>query len=91
MIGSGGHALDRSYESHCNEAETTYSIQHQTARAHLCKYLGGNGKEGLMTADGHMVTLPEYDCIEAVGPDTYICTISNDDKVMLNGEGKMVR
>ena len=91
MIGSGGHALDRSYESHCNEAETTYSIQHQTARAHLCKYLGGNGKEGLMTADGHMVTLPEYDCIEAVGPDTYICTISNDDKVLLNGEGKKVR
>lgn len=43
-----------------------------------------------MTADGHMVTLPEYDCIEAVGPDTYICTISNDDKVVLNGEGKKV-
>ena len=44
-----------------------------------------------MTADGHMVTLPEYDCIEAVGLDTYICTISNDDKVVLNGEGKKVR
>ncbi len=43
-----------------------------------------------MTADGHMVTLPEYDYIEAVGPDTYICTISNDDKVVLNGEGKKV-
>lgn len=69
----------------------TYTIaEHKKTRAHLCKYSAG-GKEGLMTPEGHVITLPKYDDIVAIGPDTYLCDVSHGDKEILNGKGLKVR
>ena len=46
---------------------------------------------GLMTAEGHVVTMPQYQGIEALGYDLYICTTTNCDKVIVNGKGELVR
>lgn len=54
-------------------------------------YVAGNGYEGLMTREGRIVTMPLYENIEAIGPDLYLCTVSNDDKVVVNGKGEIVR
>jgi len=48
------------------------------------------GFEGLMTADGHIVTMPKYGYIEAMGYDTYLCSTINGDKVVVNGKGVIV-
>lgn len=74
-----------------DEYEYVCSTEHKKARAHLCKYTAGNYKEGLMTPEGHMVTLPKYEDIDAIGPDTYICTVSHGDKEVLNGKGVRVK
>ena len=50
-----------------------------------------NGYEGLMTADGHKVTMPLYWEIEALDHDLYLCASKNGDKVIVNGKGKVVR
>ena len=49
------------------------------------------GYEGLMTADGRIVTMPLYHYIEAIGPDLYLCTTNGGNKVLVNGNGEMVR
>lgn len=61
------------------------------AVARLRAYVAGEGYEGLMTADGHIVTMPLYDDIRAIGPDLYLCTISYYDGVIVNGNGEVVR
>lgn len=66
------------------------SVEHKKARAHLYKYSAG-GKEGLMTPEGHAITLPKYDDIVAIGPDTYLCDVSHGDKEILNGKGQKVK
>lgn len=43
-----------------------------------------------MTSDGRAVTMPQYESIEAIGPDTYLCTVSHGDKVVVNGKGEQV-
>ncbi len=48
-------------------------------------------EEGLMTAEGHVVTMPLYKDIEAMGPDLYLCTSTNYDKVIVNGKGEIVK
>ena len=68
--------------------ENTY---HPRATAKLRAYVAGHCYEGLMTADGHRVTMPIYKDIEAVGHDTYLCTVSNGDKVIVNGKGEIVK
>lgn len=65
--------------------------QHKRAVAHLRSYEAGNGHEGLMTAEGHIVTMPLYENIEAISPDTYLCEVSNGDKVVVNGKGQVIR
>lgn len=65
--------------------------KHKTARARLFCYETDYPYKGLMTADGHMVTLPIYEEITAIGPDTYLCTVSHSDKVIVNGKGEIVR
>lgn len=65
--------------------------QHKRAVAHLRSYVAGNSHEGLMTTDGHIVTMPLYENIEAIGYDTYLCTVSNADKVVVNGKGEVIR
>ena len=77
-----------------NEDECTDELepwQHKRAVARLRSYEAGNSHEGLMTADGHIVTMPLYENIEAIGPDIYLCEVSNGDKVVVNGKGQVVR
>ena len=64
---------------------------HPKATARLRAYVAGNGFEGLMTADGHTVTMPLYKDIEAIANDLYLCTSTNYDKVIVNGKGDIVR
>lgn len=53
-------------------------------RANLCYYTAVRGKYGLMTLEGDMLTLPEYENIEAVGEDSYLCMLPNGYKKVLN-------
>lgn len=64
---------------------------HPKATARLRVYIAGNYCEGLMTADGHIVTKPLYTDIKAIGPDLYLCTIDNSSSVVLNGKGQVVK
>lgn len=64
---------------------------HPQAVARLRAYVAGDGFEGLMTAGGHKVTMPLYKDIEAIANDLYLCTSTNDEKVIVNGKGEIVR
>ena len=64
---------------------------HPRAVARLRAYVAGDGYEGLMTADGHAVTMPLYKDIEAIANDLYLCTSTNYDKVIVNGKGEIVK
>ena len=44
-----------------------------------------------MTSDGHVVMMPLYKDIEAIGHDLYLCTSTNYDKVIVNGKGEIVK
>ena len=61
------------------------------AVARLRAYTAGDNYDGLMTRDGRVVTKPQYEYIEAIGDDLYLCTVSNEDKVVLNGKGEIVK
>ena len=71
-----------------DESSTFY---HPKATARLRAYSAGSGYEGLMTADGHIVTKPSYTNIDAIGPDLYLCTIENSNSIVLNGKGQVVK
>ena len=64
---------------------------HPKATARLRAYVAGEGYEGLMTADGHIVIMPIYQDINALGYDLYLCTSTDYDKVIVNGKGEIVR
>lgn len=64
---------------------------HPLATARLRAYGVENGYEGLITADGHIVTMPLYRDIKAIGHDLYLCTINGYDKVIVNGKGDIVK
>lgn len=64
---------------------------HPKATAQLRAYVAGYGYEGLMTADGHKVTMPLYWKIEALDHDLYLCATKNGDKVIVNGKGEIVK
>lgn len=64
---------------------------HPKAIARLRAYVAGDGYEGLMTHEGHVVMMPLYQAIEAIGYDLYLCTSTNDDKVIVNGKGEIVK
>ena len=64
---------------------------HPKATARLRAYVAGDGYEGLMTADGHVVMMPKYKDIIALDYDLYLCTSTNYDKVIVNGKGELVR
>lgn len=72
-----------------NNEDATY--YHPKATARLRAYTAGNDYEGLMTADGHIVTLPSYYNIEAIGPDLYLCQIDYSSSIVLNGKGQVVK
>ena len=64
---------------------------HPKATAKMRSYVAGMGYEGLMTPDGHRVTMPIYEEIEAIGPDTYLCTVADGKKVIVNGKGEIMK
>ena len=64
---------------------------HPQATARLRAYVAGDGYEGLMTSDGHVVIMPLYRDIEALDHDLYLCTSTNCDKVIVNGKGEIVK
>lgn len=64
---------------------------HPKATARLRAYVAGDSYEGLIKADGHIVTMPIYREIQALGPDLYLCEISSGDKVIVNGKGEVVK
>ena len=72
--------------------ETNVTPWHPKATARLRAYTAGRGYEGLMTSDGRVVTKPLYSKIEAIGPDTYLCSVAScgDSKIMLNGKGEKI-
>ena len=70
--------------------ETLDEYYHPKATARLRAYVASGSYEGLMTADGRIVTMPLYKNIEAIGHDLYLCTSTNCDKVIVNGKGEIV-
>ena len=68
--------------------EETY---HPKATARLRAYVADDGYEGLITADGHRVTMPIYKEITALGYDLYLCEVSNCDRLIVNGKGEVVK
>ena len=64
---------------------------HPHATARLRAYVAGDGYEGLMTADGHKVTMQLYWEIKALDHDLYLCSSKNGDKVIVNGKGEVVK
>lgn len=77
----------------CGETvETTKSESwHPMATAYLRAYEAGDGRYGLMSPDGRIVTMPLYDEIQAIANDRYLCTCNRDDKVVVNGKGEIVK
>ena len=81
----------RSHDDDGNEyAVPVTESYHPKAVARLRAYVAGDGYEGLMTADGHKVTMPLYWDIEALGHDLYLCSSKNGDKLIVNGKGEIV-
>lgn len=72
-------------------AEPVTESYHPHATARLRAYVAADCYEGLMTADGHIVTMPLYKDINAIGYDLYLCTSTNYDKIILNGKGEIVK
>ena len=64
---------------------------HPKATAKMRSYVAGMGYEGLMTPDGHRVTMPTYEEIEAIGSDTYLCTVADGKKVIINAKGEIMK
>lgn len=75
-----------------DEVEHDYlEEEHKRAEANLYVYSAGDDYKGLMAKDGCIVTKPLYEAIEAIGADLYLCTVSDGDKVVVDGKGKVVR
>lgn len=82
---------ERGYNEDKEEVVFLSGITHKTARARLGAYQAGNYHFGLMTPEGHVVTLPKYESIKAIGPDTYLCEVNHGEKEILNGRGERVK
>lgn len=80
-----------SYTDDDGDEQEYLEERNKQATARLRAYAAGDGYEGLMTPEGHVITMPLYENIEAIGPDTYLCTVSDGDKVVVNGKGEVVR
>ena len=80
-----------SYTDDDGDEQEYLEERNKQATARLRAYAAVEGYEGLMTPEGHVITMPLYENIEAIGPDTYLCTVSDGDKVVVNGKGEVVR
>lgn len=73
------------YTNDYNEKYVSVTEYRKKAVARLYAYTAGYNHEGLMTPDGRIVTNPMYKYIEAIGYDTYLCTVGNGHKIVVNG------
>ena len=85
------YRTDKTTDDEGNVVDTTIEAYHPAANAKMRAYVAGDGYEGLMSTDGHVVTMPLYKNIEAIGYDLYLCEVSNSDKVIVNGKGEIVK
>ena len=85
------YRTDKTTDDEGNTIDTTIEAYHPVANAKMSAYVAGGGYEGLMTTDGHIVTMPLYKNIEAIGYDLYLCEVSNGDKVIVNGKGEIIK
>ena len=85
------YRTDKSSDDEGNVIETTIESYHPVATARMRAYVAGDGYEGLMNADGHIVTMPLYKEISAIGYDLYLCEVSNSDHVVVNGKGEIIK
>ena len=72
------------YTNDYDEKHVSVTEYRKKAVARLYAYTAGNNHEGLITPDGRIVTKPMYEYIEAIGYDTYVCTVGNGHKVVQN-------
>lgn len=59
--------------------------------ANRMRYQAEDGWYGLISNDGHVITPPSYTSITAIGPDLYLCKLSDDYGILLNGKGQQVK
>lgn len=85
------YRTEKTTDDEGNVVDTTIESYHPEAVARLRAYVAGDSFEGLMTADGHIITMPLYKDIQALGYDLYLCEVSNCDKVIVNGKGELVK
>lgn len=78
------------YSTEDGQEQCTTVEQHKMATARLRAYTAGDAYKGLMTADGRIVTMPLYEVIRAIGDDTYLCTVSSEDKIIVDGKGNVI-
>ena len=85
------YRTDKTTDDEGNIVDTTIESYHPVATARMRAYVAGDGYEGLMNADGHVITMPLYKEISAIGYDLYLCEVSNSDHVIVNGKGEIVK
>ena len=85
------YRTDKTTDDEGNTVDTTIESYHPVATARMRAYVAGDGYEGLMNADGHVITMPLYKEISAIGYDLYLCEVSNSDHVIVNGKGEIVK
>jgi len=78
-------------EEYADDTIPDVEAYHPVATARMRAYVAGDGYEGLMNADGHVITMPLYKDISAIGYDLYLCEVSNGDHVIVNGNGAIVK
>ena len=85
------YRTDKTTDDEGNTVDTTIESYHPVATARMRAYVAGDGYEGLINADGHVITMPLYKEISAIGYDLYLCEVSNSDHVIVNGKGEIVK
>ena len=85
------YRTDKTADDEGNIVDTTIESYHPVATTRMRAYVAGDGYEGLMNADGHVITMPLYKEISAIGYDLYLCEVSNSDHVIVNGKGEIVK
>ena len=85
------YRTDKSTDDEGNVIENSIESYHPVATARMRAYVAGDGFEGLMNVDGHIVTMPLYKDITAIGYDLYLCEVSNSDHVIVNGKGDIIK
>lgn len=78
-------------KSNDDDIEEESDYYHPNATARMRAYVAGDYYEGLMSADGHVVTMPIYKEISAIGYDLYLCEVNDCDHVVINGKGEIVK